>query len=340
MHREMNTPATPSQSAKQDRTDPILAADAPDGRREELAVVMRAYNETAENLCRTHDSLRGQVLRLQQELVSTNAQLQRSKRLAALGEMATGIAHEVRNPLAAIQLYADMLAQDLAGRWQGDTAPLAITARKIVAAVRGLDGVVTDVLSFAQEILPERNWVSVPGLFDDALLACQPEIDADGIEVRRVGDAAHHDESPATLFADAALMQRALINLIRNAIEAMAVGGAHSGDPTMRRPPRRLTCSATRTGGCVTLSIRDTGAGIADKDVDRIFNPFFTTRNTGTGLGLAIVHRIIDAHGGTISAHNDGGAVFELNLAGDESTVASSPVSTIAPIGRYTPAVA
>ncbi len=75
-------------------------------------------------------------------------------------------------------------------------------------------------------------------------------------------------------------------------------------------PSPLLTLDARREGPMVVLVVRDTGPGIAQQDIDRIFNPFFTTRNTGTGLGLAIVHRIVDAHGGSIAVHNDHGAVF------------------------------
>jgi signal transduction histidine kinase len=108
---------------------------------------------------------------------------------------------------------------------------------------------------------------------------------------------------------------------VRNAVEAMA-------DPRSRRHrsdrrPRVLTLAARREDGLIVLTVRDTGPGIADDDVDRIFNPFFTTRNTGTGLGLAIVHRIVDAHGGTIAVHNDGGAVFELALPDGDADEAS-----------------
>jgi signal transduction histidine kinase len=108
-----------------------------------------------------------------------------------------------------------------------------------------------------------------------------------------------------SLKLDAELMHRALTNLIRNAIDAMA----GRTDATLS-----LEASIDEVEQVARLSIRDNGPGIAADDIDRIFNPFFTTRNTGTGLGLAIVHRIVDAHAGSILVHNDGGAVFELIL--------------------------
>src|SRR5262249_42196179 len=112
----------------------------------ELAELMATFNEVTGRLQGTHESLKREVVRLQGELRDANEQLQRSRRLAALGEMAAGIAHEVRNPLGSIRLYARMLEHDLVDRPQERSV-----ATKIAAAVHGLDGVVGDVLSFARE---------------------------------------------------------------------------------------------------------------------------------------------------------------------------------------------
>lgn len=278
---------------------------APIDRLEDLSQIILAYNQVTENLQRSHEALRAQVARLQDQLASADAQLQRSRRLAALGEMAAGIAHEVRNPLAAIQLYAGMLIEDLAGLSQGvlpdPQASIVLgldNARKISAAVRGLDGIVGDVLSFSREIRPRPRLVAVGDLFDRVVHAQQPAIDAAGVDVCR--DAAG-DDLPVRVDPD--LLQQALVNLVRNAVEAMADAS-----------DRRLTLSARVDDACVMLGVRDTGPGVADEVIDRIFNPFFTTRHTGTGLGLAIVHRIIDAHAGAITVRNEGGAVFEIRL--------------------------
>lgn len=276
---------------------PPAEAEASD-RLDDLAQIIGAYNQVTENLQRSHESLRAQVVRLQQQLASTDAQLQRSKRLAALGEMAAGIAHEIRNPLAAIQLYADMIGKDLRTEDAQPGATCAANARKIAEAVRRLNAIVTDVLSFAQEVTPNARTVSVTQLFDRAVESHRPAIDAAGVTVvrrdRPLGSMIH---------ADPDLLHQALLNTIRNAVEAMAAG--RNGV---------LTLAARPEDGQVVLTVRDTGPGIGAADIDRLFNPFFTTRNTGTGLGLAIVHRIVDAHGGTISVHNDGGAVFELRV--------------------------
>jgi signal transduction histidine kinase len=290
----------------------VASAPAPgsaDARLDELAEIIRAYNLATDNLQRSHEALRQQVVRLQEQLASADAQLQRSKRLAALGEMAAGIAHEIRNPLGAIQLYAGMLVEDLGslpsvGRAQ--STPIITncveTADKIRSAVRGLDGIVNDVLSFARELAPHRICVSVQALFDRALDSQRPAIEAAGVRVQQLCV-----PPDLAVFADSDLLRQALLNLIRNAVQAIS-------EPPTRNRPATITLAARREDGLVALIVRDNGPGIAPEHIERIFNPFFTTRSTGTGLGLAIVHRIVDAHGGTISVHNDHGAVFELRL--------------------------
>ncbi len=262
---------------------------------EDLAQIIQAYNTVTERLQKTHEQLSSEVVRLRKELASTNAQLQRSKRLAALGEMAAGIAHEIRNPLAAIHLYAGMLQDDLKRM-----KPQQDIATKIASAVRGLEGIVTDVLTFSREMQPDMRPCNVLELVARAVDMQKPAILQHDI---LVDDEAIDDE--LCLHVDPELMHRALTNVIRNAVEAMA--GVE--DAT-------LTISARRDDDeqVIILSIRDNGAGIDGDDIDRIFNPFFTTRNTGTGLGLAIVHRIVDAHAGSILVHNDNGAVFDFVL--------------------------
>ena len=283
-------------------------------RARELSRVLEAYNEATERLRHSHEHLTAEVERLQGLLASKDAQLQRSRRLAALGQMAAGIAHEIRNPLGAIGLYAGMLVEDLAIPPE-NTAPDAAhrermlrSAERIAEAVRGLDGIVNDVLSFARELRPRLRPLTARQLFERGVEAYRPAIDAAGIEVRldvpdadEPGDGA---DAPV-LLGDADLMHQAMLNLVRNGVEAMQ--GSH-------RLPRVLTLGARCAGQRVRLMVRDTGDGIDPDAVERIFNPFFTTRDTGTGLGLAIVHRILDAHDGTISVRNDGGAVFELDL--------------------------
>ncbi len=275
----------------------------------ELSQMLSLYNQVTENLRESHEALQAQVVRLQAQLANADAALQRSKRLAALGEMAAGIAHEIRNPLGAIQLYIGMLTEDLVSLQPHLTGQPADTlqgadqtARKIGAAVRGLNAIVGDVLSFARELVPQSRPLTASQIFDRVIETQLPALEQAGIQVYRNSEA----EAACDVLADPDLMQQAMMNLVRNAIEAM------TGSPLQGQ--RQLTLTARRDGSHVILRIADTGPGIPPEAIDRIFNPFFTTRNTGTGLGLAIVHRIVDVHGGTITVHHADGAAFELRL--------------------------
>lgn len=272
----------------------------------ELAELIGAFNEVTARLQGTHDQLRGEVARLTRELGEANQQLERSRRLAALGEMAAGIAHEVRNPLGSIRLYARMLDQDLAGR----DAEREIV-RRIDTAARGLDIVVSDVLTFAKEIKVRTEPVSVKDLLQRCLEACRHDGVPGWDRTLVVWDV----EDEAEIDADPGLAQQAFVNIIRNAFEAIADHTASACRLTLAFRRTEIQHTGQRTPA-VAIRVCDTGPGISDDVLKRMFNPFFTTRHVGTGLGLSIVHRIMDAHGGRVSVRNNpvpgGGAIIEL----------------------------
>ena len=274
-----------------------------DPRLDDLAQIVEAYSAVTERLQTSHERLQGEVVRLRRELNSANAQVQRSRRLSALGEMAAGIAHEIRNPLAAIQLYAGMAAEDLQDENLSSRDEALSNVRKIASAVRGMSAIVNDVLSFSRGTDPERLMLNSTELLDRVVAANGPGIDQAQVHVVRKD----LGREPLTVYADAGLIQQALLNLVRNAVDAMSA----------ESEPRVLTLDVVRDEVGVVVRVADTGPGVPEDCLDRIFNPFFTTRSTGTGLGLAIVHRIADAHGGSIAVHREpgrGGAVFALSL--------------------------
>lgn len=265
---------------------------------EELGRIILAYSEVMDRLQQSQEQLTEMVSGLQAELGEKNKLLERKERLAALGEMAAGMAHEIRNPLGGIQLYASLLAKDVSAM----PASLQLV-HKISGGVRRLEGLVSQVLHFTRESQVSRAETDLAEIIATAIELAQPKVIERRVEIQVRGNA------PLLLRADEQLLGQAVLNLLLNAVEAMEVGG-------------KITVQFIRAteedgeGRQVKLTIRDSGPGIPAAILDRIFNPFFTTKDTGTGLGLAIVHRIVDAHDGTITVTNPpgGGAQFEIRI--------------------------
>jgi signal transduction histidine kinase len=264
---------------------------------EELGRIILAYSEVTEKLQQSHERLERTVLSLREELGEKNRLLERKNRLAALGEMAAGMAHEIRNPLGGIQLYASLLARDVQDR----PASLKVV-KKISAGVKRLEGLVSQVLQFTREIAVQPVEMDLAEVVRQAVELSGPQREKRGVRCAVVG--------PETLGvrADPLMLGQAVLNLALNATEAMDAGGAlrvEYGPPTDQGEARQFR-----------VVVQDSGPGIPPEILDRIFNPFFTTKDEGTGLGLAIVHRIVEAHEGTILAGNppEGGARFEIRV--------------------------
>ena len=264
---------------------------------EDLTSIFEAYNQTADRMHRSHDQLQSEVVRLRHELEQKNEQLQRKSRLAALGEMAAAIAHEIRNPLGAVQLYASLLEKDLAGQ----ETPLG-WVRKISQGVRSMDQIVNDVLTFAQDQPCSKTKIQLTGLIAEVIDYVQPQIQGKQITIH-----SHAIAKEFSFHGDVNMMRQVLLNLILNATDAL---GDH-GDVYISADYRENDSSYS-----VELSVADTGSGIRSQDMDKIFNPFFTMKESGIGLGLAIVHRLVECHGGVISAGTNtyGGATFTFLL--------------------------
>lgn len=261
----------------------------------ELAEIIGAYHAVTERLKQSHEILMREVCRLRDELHEKNRELARRERLAALGEMAAGVAHEIRNPLGGIGLYASLLEKDLQDRCEQ-----ADLVRKIRVGVRSLESIVGDILAFAGGQEPHKQPSDLEAIVDDVMTHVRPQASALGVRVEC------GDFSGANVLVDARQVERALVNLVRNAVEATGAGGSVQVFPGEIAERDRLA-------GVV---IEDDGPGIPADLLHRVFNPFFTTKDTGTGLGLAIVHRIAEAHGGYVTAGNraQGGARFQLAL--------------------------
>jgi two-component system sensor histidine kinase HydH len=268
-------------------------AVAPSQRIEELGRIILAYSEITEKLQASHDQLTRTVVALKQELSEKSRQLERKNRLAALGEMAAGMAHEIRNPLGGIQLYASMLARDVS-----DRPDSLVLVQKISGGVKRLEGLVSQVLQFTREI---RAHVAVCDLAEVVEQAVELARRDGGAEIVVDGP------RPFPVVVDPLLIGQCVLNLVLNGIEAMDGTG---------RVSVSYAAPAGEEARQFRMVVQDAGPGIPAGAMDKIFNPFFTTKDNGTGLGLAIVHRIVEAHDGTITVTNppDGGARFEIRV--------------------------
>jgi len=272
-------------------------ATNPAQRIEELGRIIMAYSEVTDRLQQSHEKLQETVIALREELGEKNRLLERKNRLAALGEMAAGMAHEIRNPLGGIHLYASMLAKDVA-----QMPPSLELVKKISGGVKRLEALVSQVLAFSRDIIANPVAADLAQVIGRAVEMASPKLDAHHVVWEIEGPAEMH------VSVDAFLIEQALLNLLLNAAEAMQERGGTlrivyaSGEEVQARQ--------------LHLVVKDSGPGIPASVLDRIFDPFFTTKDTGTGLGLAIVHRIVEAHEGTIMATNPqgGGAQFEIRI--------------------------
>ncbi len=235
------------------------------------------------------------LIRAQVETIAaTRARLAQSEKLAALGQLATAIAHEVRNPLAVIRSAAQGVAETAGPTDQGVRRACGF----ITDEIDRLSSVVTSLLAFARPPQLQPRDVAVPELLDRAATLAREELDARDVRfVRRAAG-----DLPA-LRADPDLVCQVLLGLLSNGAEAAGAGG-------------EVRLEARAVDGRVELSVADSGPGVPSDLRDRVFDPFFTTRPRGTGLGLAVARQIVEAHGGQIAVGDGprGGARFVVRL--------------------------
>jgi signal transduction histidine kinase len=275
--------ATPPQSAGE-------APRMPAAEDLDLQTILAAWNEATDRLEQTHEALRSEVRRLSDELEAKNRELARKNRLADLGQMASHVAHEVRNSLVPMKLYLSLLKR----RIDDDHGSVDVL-EKVMAGFTALEATVGDLLHFSSQRDPRRERIDVAALLNEAMQSLSPQFQAQ--DIRCSIDC----PSGLNLSADADMLRRALLNLLLNALDALPAGG-------------ELVITACQTSTGVEIEVADSGPGVSADLIDRLFEPFFTTKGGGTGLGLAIVERIAAAHGGraTIANCPEGGAAFTL----------------------------
>ena len=213
----------------------------------------------------------------------------RSGRLAYLGALAGGVAHEIRNPLSTINLNLQLLAEDWA-EVEGDRGRRARRKLEILQKeARRLEEILENFLKVARGQELNLNECQLNDIVEDVLDLFTPDATAAGIVV-------HHGLTPdlPKVGVDLSLFKQAVVNLLKNCKEAMPEGG-------------ELIIRTLGDDESVQVDIADTGVGIPPEKLERIFDPYYTTKKSGSGLGLATTKRIIEDHGGTISCHSEVG---------------------------------
>ncbi|WP_437277594.1 ATP-binding protein [Sorangium sp. So ce375] len=266
-----------------------------------------ATNDEIGELATTFEDMVAAIRRARAELVN-------AERLAAIGKMAAHVTHEIRNPLSSIGLNLELLEEEVARASAADTPdaelrPVMKESAQLVTAIRAevdrLSRIAEQYLSVARRPRPRLEPERVDDLVQELVAFVRPELDRAGVAVR-----VEVEDAGPEILLDESQIRQALLNLLRNAREAMPKGG-------------EIVVSVSFSSGAATIAVDDTGPGVPEELRASIFDPFFTTKQRGTGLGLAVTRDIIEAHGGTISCEprEAGGTRFRIALPAGGSPV-------------------
>lgn len=224
------------------------------------------------------------IIQDQTRLKRLEKQTERDDRLKAMGEMAIKIAHEVRNPLGSIELFASILKNELNA--QKDLSKLA---QHIISAVKSLDGSISNLLLFTQSQKPSLHEINLATVLEEFALFISPVVEKNGVKL-----IFSKPEPDCLIAGDKDLLRQVFLNLALNSIQAMEDAGE------IRIFSRYCHDEENAQNCWIEITFQDNGTGIAKNNIKKIFNPFYSTREKGTGLGLAIVHNIIESHRATI----------------------------------------
>jgi PAS domain S-box-containing protein len=244
------------------------------------------------------------ILRDITEMKALETRNKRRDRLAAMGEMAVELAHEIRNPLGSIELFASLLEKEMPrdsdpGRW----------AENIRVGSRSLNNIVSNMLHFANPLAAQFQEVDLHELIHEIIAFAEPIL-----QQREVRVALRLQAPVWTLSGDRELLKQMVLNLVLNSLQAMpAKGSLTIGTGAAPAVP------GGAAGSGIEITVRDTGLGIPPENLARIFDPFFTTNKSGTGLGLSVVHQIVEQHCGYIQVASEMGVgtTFTIMLPGE-----------------------
>ena len=215
------------------------------------------------------------------ERLRLQGQLSRAQHLSSLGEMVAGISHEIRNPLGIIKSSSELLEKKMVGFDPSNGIPAIITEE-----ADRLNNIITDFLNFAKPRSPHLTACSIADVLEKNITFLSSQIKEEGYIIKT-----HSDDNTPEITADSDMLYQAFLNIILNAMQAMPDGG-------------EIYVEISSSTDTVTINFEDEGQGIPEDLIDKIWDPFFTTKEKGTGLGLGIVKNIIESHGGRVHIVN------------------------------------
>jgi signal transduction histidine kinase len=242
---------------------------------------------------------RGMIAPLRHQLTESQAIIARQEKLASLGALAAGVAHEIRNPLTAIKFRLFSLKKTLpAGGTDNEDAAV------IGEEISRLERIVKDFLHFARPSEPAFVTIPVERILQEVYELLKPQLEKVGIELKL------EPSGPAWVRVDTQQIKQVLINLVQNSADSIG----RDGEITLRQQEDAV--AGRRASGTVVLEVADNGEGIPPEVQERLFDPFFTTKEGGTGLGLSIAARIVEKHGGELryQTEHNGGTIFFIVL--------------------------
>jgi two-component system NtrC family sensor kinase len=263
-----------------------LEARVPVTSRDELGELSEAVNSMTESLGKAEkelkgwaDSLEHKVEERSREIMQMEEQLRRSEKLAALGTLAAGVAHEINNPLTGILLYSSIINSDK----RLDPALLP-DVQKVISETQRCAGIVKNLLEFSRESLPKKEGIVLDSILDEVAMFFHKQPDFRDIVIRKI-----YGKGLPQVSVDPNQIRQVFMNLVINAGHAMPNGG-----------DLEICTYLSADGEYVCAAIKDNGVGISEDNLTRIFDPFFTTKSIGTGLGLSISYGIVENNGGSI----------------------------------------